>query len=207
MIIAEGVRALESTLQGDSSSFNIPWPTDIVAILSGQIFRGYVCLSAWKSLSRGQIEQVLDTVRNRLLSFVLDLKEKYPEISKSEEAISGIPKEQVASSFNTYIFGSYNVVASGIGIDQKVHQQIARNDLDALLKYLENIGVPRDDTRELEKAIKADGSKTEQNKFGPKVAEWIGKMIKKILEGAWNVSISTAPELLTKALSRYYGWE
>lgn len=205
--LVEGVRALESLIESDSSLFSIQWPADIVAIMSDKIYEGYVCISAWKSVSRGQVEQVLDTVRNRLLNFVLELKERYPEISKSEDAISEVPKEQVASVVNTYIVGSQNVVASGFGIDQNVHQQIRENDLDALLKYMEKIGVPADDIKELKKAIEEDGPRTEPGKFGSKVVDWVCKMTKKILEGTWKVAISSASTLITKALSCYYGWK
>jgi hypothetical protein len=206
LYIVEGVRTLESHLESDSHNFFIPWPADLVALLSNQFYKGYVCLRAWKSFSRGKVEQVLDSVRNRLLNFILELQERYPEVAKSEEAISDIPREQVTPMVNTYIFGSHNVVASGINIEQTVHQ-MQTNDLDGLLKYMEKIGVGSSDVKELEKAIKEDGSRTEPGKFGSKVTDWVGKMTKKILEGVWNVSIQAGPTLLAEALFRYYGWK
>lgn len=207
-ILNDGVRALESLIESDSPSFSIQWPANLVAaIMSDKIYVGYNCISAWKSLSRGQVEQVLDTVRNRLLDFVIELKERYPEIGESEDAISKVPKEQVSSIVNTFIFGNHTVVACGSGIDQEVHQQIHENDLDALLRYMELIGVPADDAKELEKAIDEDGTRTEPGNFGPKVAGWVGKMTKKAIEGTLDVAISNAPTLIKKALLSYYGLE
>lgn len=142
-----------------------------------------VCISAWKSISRSKVEQILDTVRNRLLNVVLELREKYPDINESNDALSMVPKEQVASIVNTYILGSHNVVASGIDLDQNVSQKIIKNDIDSLLKYMKEIGVPADDASQLKNAIEEDGPRTEQRKFGSKVADWVGKMTKKILEG------------------------
>lgn len=204
--LPKGVRALEAHLESNSPAFDIPWPADIVALLTGKIYRGYSCLSAWKTVDRSTIEQLLDTIRNRLLSFVLELKEKYPEISKSEEAISEIPGEQVTPMVNTYIFGNHNVVASGVNIEQAVHQ-VQKNNLNALLKYMEKIGVGSSDIKELEKAIKEDGPRTEAGKFGSKVTDWVGKMTTKILKGVWNISIQVGPTFLAEALSRYYGWK
>lgn len=206
-IMIEGVRALESLVEGESPTFQVHWPSDWLAIAGERIYQGYNCIDAWKVISRGQVEQILDTVRNKLLDFVIELQEKYPEISKSEDAILKVSKEQVSSVVNTYILGGNNVVVSGFDINQRVHQQIIKNDMNALLRYMKEIGVPNNDVKELKKAINEDGPKTKPRKFGSKVADWVGKMTKKILEGTWKVAISKAPELITKALSCYYGWE
>ena len=209
-LLAEGVRALESHIASDSPCFNAQWPANLVAIISDKIYVESNCISAWKSISRGQVEQVLDTVRNRLLGFVIELQERYPEIGESEDAISKVPKEQISSVFNTFIFGNNNVVASGSDIDQEVHQQIHENDLDALLRYMELIGIPANDAKELKKAIEEDGPRTEPGKFGSKVVDWISKMTKKAIEGTLDVAISSAPTLIkkaSKALLGYYGLE
>jgi len=181
----------------------------MIAIISDKIYLGYNCVSAWKSLSRGQVEQVLETVRNRLLDFVIELQERHPEIGESEDTISKVPKEQVSSMVGSIVIhGNNNVVASGFDIDQEVHQQIGENDLDALLRYIEMIGFPADDAKELKKAIEEDGPRTEPGKFGSKVVDWMSKMTKKAIEGTCDVAaISSAKTLITKALFEYYGWE
>jgi len=207
-LLVEGVRALESLIEHGSSDFRMQWPADIIAAVSNKIFKGWVCMSAWKLVSRGQIEQVLDTVRNRLLSFVLELEEKHPEISESKDAISNVSKKEISYAFNTYIIGSRNIIASGVGINQKVHQQVPANDLKALLKYMEKINVPSDNLKELEKAIEEDGPGTKPNEFGPKVSRWIERMAnKKIVKGAWKLALPTIQMLIMKGLSMFYGWE
>lgn len=190
LVFAEGVRALESLIESDSDSIKYLWPADMCAIVADKIYEDMVCVSAWKSVSKSNVEQVLDTVRTRLLNVVLELRDKYPEINKSNDALSDVPKEQVTSMVNTYILGSNNIVASGNDIDQKVSQNIIKNDIDSLLKYLKEIGVPGDDASQLKNAIEEDGARTEPRKFGSKVADWVGNMTKKILEGTWNVAIS-----------------
>lgn len=57
-----------------------------------------------------------------------------------------------------------------------------------------------DDASQLKIAIAEDGPRTEPKKFGSKVAGWVGKMTKKILEGTWNVAIASAPTLITTHL-------
>ena len=203
----EGVRGLESLLESDSPSFKIQWPADLLPLMQDKIYAGYNCIAAWRTIGRSQIEQILDTVRNKLLNFVLELKEKYPDIDDKEDVIANLPKEQISSVVNTYIFGSQNVVASGQNVAQTVVQNIQTNDIKSLLNYMKKIGIQDDDCDDLKNAVNADGARKDKGKFGPKVIAWISKMTSKVLEGIWNVAITAAPVLLTKALAKYYGWE
>lgn len=203
---AQGIRGLESVLENDSPSFNVPWPADIIPFIQDKIYARYNCVSAWRVIGRSQIEQIIDTVRNKLLNFVIELMEKYPDIIEKEEAIADIPKDQITSVVTTNIFGSHNVIASGQYVNQTVIQDIRTNDIDSLLSYMKKVGVLEDDVAELKKAVESDGERKEKNRFGPKVIAWIGRMTQKVLEGIWKVGISAAPALLTKALEKYYGW-
>ncbi|MCK4798545.1 MAG: hypothetical protein KAT05_14280 [Spirochaetes bacterium] len=118
IILTQGIRNLETLLKSDEKTFKNYLPADMVTILANEIYENYTCLKAWKSIDRGQLEQVLDTVRNRLLNFVIELQEMYPEISFSEDAISKIPNDASTSVFYTYIFGNNNIVSSGSKIEQ-----------------------------------------------------------------------------------------
>lgn len=104
----------------------------------------------------------------------------------------------MSSIFNTYIIGSQNVVATGSQISQNIYQEI--NEKDLMLDYMENIGIPEDEIKDLRKTIEEDGPRTESNKFGLKVAKWVGKVTKKALEGSYKIAVSTAPTLITEAL-------
>lgn len=207
LLIAEGVGNLESLLETDSESFSSPWPADVIALISNKIFEDYTCISAWKRISRGQIAQVLNSVRNSLLNFILELQEKHPEIKDSEETLSKIPEDQVTSVVNNFIYGNHNVIGSGIGVTQEIYQRVQKNELESLLNYMGSIGVSQNDRKELSEAIKKDGSKIKPKEFGPKVTTWVSNMVKNILKGTWNVAISSGPTLISRALASYYGWE
>jgi len=195
LLLTQGVRALESMIENEPCSLRIPWPAEACAMLYGKVFEGYSCFSAWKVVTKGRVVQVLDTVRNKLLDFVLQLQELSPEITESEEAISNIPKDDVASAITLNIFGNQNVVAAGSAITQEVHLDVRENDLHGLLQYMNEIGITPEDAEELREAVSKDPPKTEQQKFGTKVAAWVGNMVNKI-----------APALIVKGLSQYYGW-
>ena len=87
--ITEGVRSLESLLEDKTvEMFRLTWSGDAVAAASLTVYRGFECQTAWRQVSKNGIVHLLDTVRNRLLSFVLELQELYPAIIESEAAIS-----------------------------------------------------------------------------------------------------------------------
>jgi hypothetical protein len=43
-------------------------------------------------------------------------------------------------------------------------------------------------------------------RFGPRVREWIKKMISKAVDASWQIELGVAGNLLTDALKAYYGW-
>lgn len=139
VILTRGIRNLESLLESDEKKFKKLLPSDVVTILSNRIYENFTCLQAWKSMDRGQIEQVLDIVRNRLLNFVLELQEMYPEINKSEDAIFKIPNDAMNSVFNNFIIGNNNIVSGGSNIDKSsqintVNKNIAQTTSAPIIK-------------------------------------------------------------------------
>jgi len=119
VVFSEGIRSLECLVDGQGDSIRYPWPADLLALLSGTVYEGMTCLFAWRHVSRSQIEQVLDAVRNRLLSFVLELEELQPslgEVSSGREIT--IPSEKIEQLFQVHIWGGYNVLGDGRPIYQ-----------------------------------------------------------------------------------------
>jgi len=55
----------------------------------------------FKQQPDNQFEFLLDTVRNRLLTFMLELEEQFPDLVESETLAKDIPKEQAANIFHT----------------------------------------------------------------------------------------------------------
>jgi len=206
LILGQGVSSLETLAQNNSPILQ-EWPPDLVSLLPPELGRGYSCVSVGKVIDRSGIIQVLDTIRTRLLNFILELQEEYPEIKNSDFDDIDIPKEQVNMVFNNNIYGDGNIVASGSDFQQRANQQIKKNDIESLIKYMKSLGLTEEDAIELKDAIDEDCQRDEPKKFGPKVIDWIGKMTKNALRGTWNIGVSVATALLTKAISKYYGWE
>ena len=206
VFVTQGVGALEAIVTSPSGAPRVPWPTDLVALVGHDILEGMVCMNAWRTLPPNAIVGVLDTVRNRILSFVLEIEAQVPEAGEVETGEGPLLEERVSQVFNTYILGGTgHTIAPGGSIGSQTFHQVNVGDMASLKEYLIGLGIDTRDVQELEEAIKKDKSPTEPKRFGRKVANWIGKMTAKAASGAWNVATSAAADVLAKAISSYYG--
>jgi hypothetical protein len=165
-------------------------------------------VSAHRVLGKNHVDAALDTVRNRLLTFVLELETEFPEKAKSEEAASEIPTDRSTQLFQTYVYGGHNVVASGYGITQQTafsQPHISPLDLAALLDYVRGIGVPEDDVAELQQVLEAEEISPEPGRLGPRAEGWLGKLATKGIEGATTATVGQLVEYAAKAIAQYYG--
>lgn len=89
------------------------WPSEVLSLLSGKIYQDMNCLQAWKHIPRGSLVALLDTVRNRILSFVLEIESESPNAGEGGINSNPIPQERVAAIYNTYITGNVQNLASG----------------------------------------------------------------------------------------------
>lgn len=122
-------------------------------------------------------------------------------IATSEKQIA---PEKVTQIFVTTVYGgAANIV--GNATHSPVNFNITSNDFGELKQLLQENGVEEVDIAELKQAITEDAPPTEKEKFGPRVSGWIGKMARKSAEGSWNVGIATAGNLLSQAISKFYG--
>ena len=159
-------------------------------------------LSAWAEASSSSIKNILDTVRNRVLTFALDLGKEYPDAGAVKSTMPKEDTKKVDQIFISNIYGSANVV--GTATNSNVVLNVMKGDFSTLKQTLEEHGVESADIRELKRVLEEE-PKASSKGFGPKVATWIGTMMKKAAEGTWKVATDVAGTVLGKALSQYYG--
>jgi len=73
--LREGLGALERLVAAGEEVLTVPWPGALAKHLQGRVFEGFACIEAKKILPASTIVQVIDTVKNRLLSFLLDVED------------------------------------------------------------------------------------------------------------------------------------
>lgn len=202
----QSIRELESMVESGERTFNVHWPADFVVPIADKIYENMICMQAWKVISVDSVEGIINTVRNRLLNFILEVEEIDPTAGDSAQENPDISPEHVSQIFNNYILGSHNIVGTGTNFSQTINVSINEGDFQSLASVLEDWGLEENDVEELESAIEDDGERNKNEGFGTNVKTWIGNMVQKITKGAWDMAIETAPMLLSKALSSYYGW-
>lgn len=106
--------------------------------------------------------------------------------------------------FNTTVYrGSANFI--GTATNSPIHFNVIANDFGSLERALAENGLSDLDISELRLALDSEPAPKTPEKFGPKVGEWIAKMVGKAATGAWKISLDAAGSLLGQAIAKYYG--
>ena len=203
LYVFEGVAALEEVLASNGNRLSKPLPLEITALLreSVQMTGGMVLFEAYQPVPRYVITGILDSVQNRLLEFVLELKEL--ENNSGGVNSGDVEPEAIRNAVNINIYGNNNVVAGGENIRQSI-APILQGDLNSLAANLRAHRVDDDDIRALKDAISLEPDAT-AGEFGPRVSAWVGNMIAKAVSGTWQAGLARAPTLLVEAIKSYYG--
>lgn len=115
LYMKQGVKELESMLETIATNkenyMRISIPSEFCSFLHYKVFHNLQCYAVWRVLNRSQITQIIETTRNSLLSFILELADKYPEIKSDTGLEKSIPNETIQQVFN------YNIQGNGTNIN------------------------------------------------------------------------------------------
>jgi hypothetical protein len=191
--VEEVMRGAEGTVAFQMGNLSI--------FLQSRKFTTMEITSAWGETSSSQLKHIIETVRTRVLMFALELAKEFPTAG---EIRSQQPKDQerVTQIFTNNIYGPANVV--GTANASTISLNLSHGDFASLSQTLEAHGVAVPDIKDLKAALDQEPEAKSGN-FGPKVATWIGGMIKKAAEGTWKMATGAAGDLLGKALGKNYG--
>ena len=79
-----------------------------------------------------------------------------------------------------------------------------QNDIEGLIRALNELGLPRRDVEGLKKAI-AEDAKTGSKTLGAKTAEWLKDLPLTLGKGTLKVGFEVAKALATKYVMSYFG--
>lgn len=127
----EPVAALEALVSKSASgSARAPWNPDFVALVGGEIYQGMNCLQAWKVIPLTAVIAAIDSVRTRVLNFVLEIEAEAPDAGEASINSNPVPQEKVHQIFNTYISGNVQNLATA---SSNVQQHAKFNEQNAQL--------------------------------------------------------------------------
>ena len=206
--LTESISAYNALLQNkpdEDKKLMSHWPADLLPEV--EVFEDTVCYAAWREIPPNSIVSFIDTVKNKILDFVLKIEEIDPKAGDGLPDSKILSEEDVKQVFNISIMGNVGNLATGSSnFSQDQHIEVLKGDMDSLKKYLSSKGVTNADISSLEKALKADPPQKSPDTLGVKTATWIGTMVAKAATGAWEVGVGIATDLLNKAILAYYGF-
>lgn len=105
--VSDGIRSIEILVDDKRKDLRKVWPQHIVAEFQDKFMRHMNLYYAYQSFSSHLLEQVLESTRNRLLEFILELINAKPKTDDSNEEIY-LPNETIEIAIKKHLYGSYN---------------------------------------------------------------------------------------------------
>lgn len=202
----QGVAGLQEMVkQAHKDTLQNRWAADANKMFGASIYPGLILMEAWNVVPVSFIVGILDTVRNRILNFALEVEEQNPRAGDVASPSTPISPSKIQQIFNTTIHGSVGNMATGSSyFSQTATIKVNKGNFKELTNCLKDLGLDDHEIRELQTAIRSDGQ-PKQNNFGEKVAEWFGKAVSKSAQGLLKVGADVASKVISEAILRYYG--
>lgn len=174
--LREGIPKYEAMVEvGEDVSF--PWSMDVIAHYQHSFISGWGLARARRQLGAGEIRQLLDAVRTRLLNFTLELETANPNAGEAVSGEEPVPLQDVNAAFKVYVMGDNNVVnAAGRDAHQDVLMEGA--EWESLRAELGRLGVPDGEISELRDALASDASLgLPPGALGPSASAWYQRLV------------------------------
>ena len=114
--VLESVSFLENTVsqanKNNSSILAAPWDANSVAFFGSEIYENMVCLDAWTDVPTSSLVAVLDTVKSRILDFVIEIEAENSRAGDAELGKKPIPDSVTNNIFNNCILNQHHQTAS-----------------------------------------------------------------------------------------------
>jgi len=177
---------------------------DMALFLGNKVYRGYNCIQAWGEFGTMALIEVVNSVRNRVLDFAIEIWKLDPKAGELGPQQSAIGAKRMTQIFNTTVYGgSANLVGSAESSNVNFH--IGVRDMESLRKVLAANAVQDSDIQDLQAALSSDPAPSSPSQYGPKVTAWIAAMMSKAASGGWAIGLGAAGTLLASAIAKYYG--
>ncbi|HME20737.1 MAG TPA: hypothetical protein VKI44_05140 [Acetobacteraceae bacterium] len=181
----------------------IPWPADLVAMYQAKFIEDFALNRAWLEIPTPTFPALIDTVRNKVLMFALDLKDDLGDVG---DDIDAVPQDKIDSQVVYNIFGGTNVVAnSAQNFTQVGTVTIKEGDAEALRSALKKLGVSDSGISELQAALAEDENVASTPSLGQRTKAWLTGIGSKVAEAGANIAIDTAKAEASRYLLQYLG--
>lgn len=201
----EGVGCLQELLAHNDGTVSVSWPGDIVALLAQKVYIGMGMLNAYKSCSSQAIVNILETIRNRILDFVLALEENCPDVGNAigTAKVDGRSIDQMVT--NNIFKGVGNVALQCGTVTQNNTVNVEKGNWALLETLLREIKIEQARIDELKDILEKEPPKA-KDQFGTRLSKWIGAICAKAATGACSIPFDVISGVLAGAICKYMGF-
>ena len=204
--LRDGIPKYEQLMEaGDGGSLSMPWNGDFVVHYQADFFELMALSSARRVVSPGDLGQLVEAVRTRLLNFSLEIEAANPDAGEANAGTRPVPVDEVSSAFHVTVMGDNNVVnAAGRDATQTISFEGER--WDELREVLLGVGVPNGELDRLRAALESD---TQQQlppgSMGPATAQWYERLMDAARGGAVALTTEAAGGVIAAELLKFLG--
>jgi hypothetical protein len=185
-----------------SADASIPWPPTLTVKYQQKFTQNFVLNRAWQEVPGSCMVGLVETVRNRVLRFALDIKD---QLGEDQDSVAKLPAETVEKSVINNIYGgNVFIAAHAETISQVAHTNIVAGDASGLLKALSDLGVTEEGLKALQQDIEADKQDGKPS-LGQKTMGWLKDIGKYLGKEGVNIGVEVAKKAATKWIMQQYG--
>lgn len=138
--IMEPIASIASLVENNNAgNLQEAWNPDVVARFGQSIYKHMVCLQAWKVVPASALVAALDSVRTRILNFVLEIEAQNPAAGEAMINEKPVPQEAVQHIFNTNITGNVQNFATGSTNVRQHAKWQEGSDTDLFIRLLDAV--------------------------------------------------------------------
>ncbi|MGB6247873.1 MAG: hypothetical protein WBF54_02100 [Terriglobales bacterium] len=196
--LTEPVSAYESL--GDSKGALIyEWHSDMIALYQSSLLEGCVLMTAWQQVPKTAIAGVLDTVRTRVLTTAIDIKN---DSERTGVDLASIKQDSPESERvqQTVVHNMYGPVYIAAGNQVISTQNIAVGNWDDLRNALKGSGIDDGNLTELHDTLRHDKKMDSKG-----LKDWISRNAGKVFDHGLQVSTAVGTTILTQLIKRHLG--
>jgi hypothetical protein len=154
------------------------------------------CLDAWISVDPSVLAGLLDSVRNRVLSFALAIETENPDAGEADIRSTPVEPAKVSQYFQTIIGRANNVAVGGSNFSQRHESCVQPGEFQALRGSLEAAGADAHEIQELESELTSANTPEERERAAD---GWLGRTARKAIAAARAFTV----EVSAKAIAEY----
>jgi hypothetical protein len=132
--------AIIASMAAEADSGNeirAPWPQELAVKFGAKGYNGFECLGAWQVISPTALVGLVETVRNRILEFVLKIEAQNPDAGEAPPNSQPVSPDKVQMIFNNVFNAPVgNVAQNSEHLSQTASMEIQPQDLTRLVTEL-----------------------------------------------------------------------